>query len=80
METRDEYIQKAKEELGEQTFSDLYVGIDNEYYAMVETQAKSGKAIDKKVYDSLTEGQRYHFNKHFNHRGEMVLDELSANE
>jgi hypothetical protein len=51
------------------------VGIDNEYYAMVETQAKSGKAIDKKVYDSLTEGQRYHFNKHFNHRGEMVLEQ-----
>jgi hypothetical protein len=73
METRDEYITRAKYELGEQVFSDLYVGIDNDYYAIVETKVKEGKAISKNVYDSLTEGQRFHFNKHFNPRGDMVL-------
>jgi hypothetical protein len=72
MQTRDEYMEEAKKELGEQEFSHLYVGIDNEYYAMIESQAKQGKTIGKKVYDSLTEGQRFHFNKHYNHRGNIV--------
>lgn len=74
LETRDEYMDKAKEELGEREFSLLYAGIENDYYAIVEAHAKQGKAISKKVHDSLTEGQRYHFNKHFNHRGDMVLE------
>jgi hypothetical protein len=73
MQTRDEFMKETKEELGEKVFSDLYVGIDNEYYEMVESQVKQGEAISQKVYDSLTEGQRYHFTKHYNHRGNMVF-------
>lgn len=75
METREEYMNRAKEEIGERDFVHLYSGIENEYYLMIETQAKEGKAISKKVYDNLTEGQRFHFNKHFNFRGDMVLEQ-----
>lgn len=71
IETRNEYLEKAKEELGED-FSDLVVGIDNEYYALVEKEVKDGKAISQAVYDSLTAGQKFHFNKHYNHRGDKV--------
>lgn len=75
METRDEYLEKAKKELGEQEYKDLCVGIDNEYYAMVESHVKQGNSISKQVYDALSEGQRFHFNKHFNHRGDKVLQQ-----
>lgn len=68
-------MNRAKEELREQEFTYLYSGIENEYYSMVEVRAKEGKAISKRVYDSLTEGQRFHFNKHFNFRGDMVLEQ-----
>lgn len=74
MLTRDEYLAEAKKELGEKEFLDLYIGIDNEYYALVEKEAKQGKAISRKVYESLAEGQRFHFNKHYNHRGDRVQD------
>jgi hypothetical protein len=72
METKEEYMKEAKEELGDKEFSDFYVGLDNEFYSMVEKQAKQGKAISEKVYNSLSEGQRFHFNKHYNYRGDMI--------
>lgn len=75
MKTRDEYLNEAREELGEREFSALYVGIDNEYYRMIELHVKQGKTISKRVYDSLSAGQSYHFNKHYNHRGDMVTKE-----
>lgn len=73
MQTRDEYMKEAKEELGEQDFSSLYVSIDNEYYEIVSSQVKKGNEISKDVYNSLTDGQKFHFNKHYNHRGDMVV-------
>ena len=73
LKTRDEFLEEAKNELGEREYKELYAGLDNEYYATVESYVKQGKGIEKKVYDSLTEGQRYHFNKHYNHRADMVL-------
>lgn len=72
MQTRDEFLEEAKQELGEQEFLHLSVAIDNEYYEMVEDQVKQGIAISKTIYESLAEGQRYHFNKHYNHRNNMV--------
>lgn len=71
METRDEYFQKEKEALGED-FHHLTVGIDNDYYTMIEKEVKDGKNISRAVYDSLTEGQKFHFNKHHNHRNDKV--------
>lgn len=72
MQTRDEYLAEAKEELGERTYADLHVGLDNDFYETIIVEAKQGTKISKKVYDSLTDGQRFHFNKHYNHRGTMV--------
>lgn len=72
METRDEYLEKEREALGERDFQSLSHSIDNEYYAMVEKEVKSGNSISQAVYDSLTEGQKYHFNKHYNHRNDKI--------
>jgi hypothetical protein len=72
MMTRDQYIKEAIEELGEREYKFLSASIDNEYYEMVETEAKQGNVISKEVYNSLTEGQRYHFNKHYNHRNDLI--------
>lgn len=72
MLTRDEFLKVAKEELGEKEFNNLHIGIDNDYYALVEAEAKQGKCISRDVYDSLTDGQRYHFNKHHNHRNDRI--------
>lgn len=69
--TRYEYLEKAREELGED-FSDLVVGIDNEYYAIIAKEVKNGKTISQSIYDSLTEGQKFHFTKHYNHRGDKI--------
>ena len=74
MQTRDEYLKKAKEELGERVYADLSSSLDNDYYSHVESQAKQGIPISRFVYDNLSKGQRYHFNKHYNHRGDMVTD------
>lgn len=74
MQTRDEYLKQAKEELGERVYADLSSSIDNDYYSHVESQAKQGIPISRFVYDNLSKGQRYHFNKHYNHRGDMVTD------
>jgi hypothetical protein len=71
VETRDEYLEKEKKELGEE-FSTFAVGIDNEYYSIVEKEVKGGKTISQAVHDSLTAGQKFHFNKHYNHRGDKV--------
>lgn len=71
METREEYLEKARTELGDD-FPHLVAGIDNEYYATVEKEVKQGKSISQEVYNSLAEGQKYHFNKHYNHRGDKV--------
>jgi hypothetical protein len=72
VETRDEYLKKAREELGERDFGSMSHSIDNEYYSLVEKEVKCGKTISPAVHDSLTAGQKFHFNKHYNHRGDKV--------
>lgn len=71
MQTRDEYIADAKEELGED-FSGFAVSIDNEYYKMIEIEVKQGQTISQAVYDSFSDGQKYHFTKHYNHRNDKI--------
>lgn len=72
MKTKDEFLKEYKTDLGEQEFKSMYSIIDNEYYELVEKDAKNGLVISQEVYDSLSEGQRFHFDKHYNHRGDMV--------
>lgn len=77
MLTRDEYLKEMQKEFGEHNakeFMHLRVGFDNNYYAMLENEIKQGKLITRKVYESLTDGQRYHFNKHYNFRNDRIQD------
>lgn len=74
MKTRNEYLQKAQEELGEKEYKNLSHSIDNEYYLLIENSVKAGNKISQEVYDSLSEGQKYHFNKHYNHRNDKIYN------
>lgn len=75
MQTRDEYLASAKIELGEKEFSRMRNALSNGYYRSIASQASKGISIPKAIYDSLSEGHRYHFDKHFNHRGDRVEGE-----
>lgn len=72
MITKKVFLKQAKDELGEIEFSHLFVGLDNDYYAMVEERMKKGEKISVDVYDSLSDGQKFHFNKHYNFRGDKT--------
>lgn len=72
MQTRSEFLEEAKVELGEIEFKSLYHSLDNEYYESIEKQVKDGKVITKEVFDSLSEGQKFHFTKHYNFRGDKI--------
>lgn len=73
MQTREVFLNEAKQEVGEKEYKDLYPSFDNEYYEGIIQEVKNGKRISKEVYNSLSNGQRYHFNKHYNHRGDKVF-------
>lgn len=72
MQTKNEYFEENKEELGEILFQTIFHIVDNDYYMLIEKEIKDGKTISQYVYDSLSEDQKFHFNKHYNYRGDKV--------
>lgn len=72
LKTRAEYLEIEKNAIGERDFAGMYSVIDNEYYELVEKEVKNGNLISRKVYESLSKGQQFHFNKHYNHRGDKI--------
>lgn len=70
--TKEQFFNEYKEDIGEKEFINLYSNIDNEYYELVEHEVKKGNVITQEVYSSLSEGQRYHFNKNYNHNNDKV--------
>jgi hypothetical protein len=69
--TLTDYINTAKKELG-QDYSDCMEGsIKDEYYnTIIADTCKNGGKITMAVFDSLEPWQKFHFNKHYNYRGE----------
>lgn len=63
--TETEYINKQKNELKE-SFNELES--INKYYADLETYIKKGYKIPQRVYNSLIEEQKNHFNKHYSNK------------
>lgn len=71
--TKNEYIEKQQEELkGLMSEISIECEASKQYYLDLETWIKKGNRIPKKVYDSLDSMQQYHFNKHYNYRGDRV--------
>jgi len=67
-QTRSAYIATEKALMLEDglTISEINgFNFDNEYYDLVKEHIKQGNSITNEVYKDLTEGQRYHFNKHY---------------
>jgi hypothetical protein len=76
-QTRQEYIKDQQQELekeGLKPYEILGITFDNEYYELIENHIKQGETITNEVYNSLTQGQQYHFNKHYNYRNDKVIN------
>jgi hypothetical protein len=72
MPTRTDYMNSQRLEAGE-FYSDLMDdSFSNEYYGTIEQHLKEGGTITREVYNDLTEGQKYHFNRRWNVRGDKV--------
>jgi len=77
-QTRTEYIAEQQRELASEGLTQLEIkelNFDNEYYELIENHIKQkGNTITNEVYNSLTQGQQYHFNKCYNSRGDKVVN------
>lgn len=74
-QTRIEYIAEQQRELETEGFKPYEIkeiNFDNEYYELIENYIKQGNTITNEIYTSLTQGQQYHFNKHYNSRGDKI--------
>lgn len=73
MQTRNEFFNEYEKDIGSKEFGILFGSIDNEYYSLIENKVKQGKTISEKVYNSLSNGQKFHFNKHYNSLNNKVV-------
>jgi len=76
-QTRLEYIAEQQNELeaeGLKHYEIKELNFDSEYYELIEEYVKQGGIITNEIYTSLTDGQKYHFNKHYNFRNDKVIN------
>lgn len=76
LETRTQHIkeQRAEIEAAGITYSEtLAAELSDEYYEILEYSIKQGGTITQEQYNDLTEGQKFHFNKHYNHRSDKIV-------
>lgn len=72
--TLTEYLNSEKMLFGSDYSECMEGTIRDEYYnEKIVTPVKNGAIITQHVYESLTQGQKFHFNKHLNHRGDKVV-------
>lgn len=69
--TKQEFLTAFKNELGD-NFEYSKESLDNGYYELIEIAIRGGNKISKAVYESLSNGQQYHFNRSYNYRGDKV--------
>jgi len=71
--TRHEYIAQQREEMKGFFISDCILDdLSNNYYDYICEWMRAGNSITQLVYDSFTDGQKFHFNKHYNYRGDKI--------
>ena len=72
--TLSEYLNSEKMLFGSD-YSDCMEGaLRDEYYnEKIVNTVKNGAIITQHVYDSLTQGQKFHFDKHLNYRGDKIV-------
>ena len=77
MITRSQYITEQQEEIeatGLLCSEIMIEELSNEYYNNeICDHCKRGGTITIEVYNNLTPGQQFHFNKHYNHRGDKIV-------
>lgn len=73
--TLREHLDFAKKELGEEYIDDyesLEPTFEEEHYSAIESYAKEGGKISKRIIDSLPIGKKKHFHKHYGR--ENIID------
>ncbi len=68
METMNEFLERMKKECEENNilFSDLMkVSFMEEYYEKILNHVKNGGTISLQIFNSLDDGKKFHFKKHF---------------
>jgi hypothetical protein len=71
-ETVDQRKQAKKAEYKELYTETIQDEVINDHYNDIEAHVKAGGVITDAVYQSLSEGKKKHFNKHYNIRGDKV--------
>ena len=61
-----------KLEAGEFYSESMDDAFSNDYYSTIEQLLKEGGTITQEVYNDFTVGQKYHFNRRWNVRGDKI--------
>ncbi|HBY21379.1 MAG TPA: hypothetical protein DEG71_10320 [Clostridiales bacterium] len=77
IQTRSAYIDNEKAEMLADGLTSQEINgfnFDNEYYSLLTEYIKQGNNITNEVYKDLSEGQQYHFNKHYNSNNDKIIN------
>ena len=75
--TRSAYINNEKIEMLADGLTSQEINgfnFDNEYYDMLVNYVKQGNKISNEVYKDLSQGQQYHFTKHYNYNNDKIIN------
>lgn len=73
-QTLSAFLNEQKQELKTLYSSCIESELTNEFYTTIENNIKNYGTITKQVYDSLNEGQKRHFDRNYNIRGDKVKE------
>jgi hypothetical protein len=78
--TLQEFLKDRKNQYGDLMTDIVESACINEYYDYIKMHVGgcNGK-ITQKIYDSMTDGQKFHFNKHYNFRGDKIIQDQPKN-
>lgn len=70
--TMQDFLENQKLELKDLYSESIKYQLSNDYYNIVCDVMRQGDVVTQRVYDSLEDNQKWHFNKHYNFRGDKV--------
>ena len=70
--TKQQFIAAKRQEYGQYYSDSMLSEIITQHYNELSEAVKKGDTIDDSTYASLDSMQKYHFDKHYNYRGDKV--------
>jgi hypothetical protein len=75
LQSLTEFLEEAKDEIGDlNDYNILENSLKSEYYELIEAHVKAGGTLTRKQFNQLDGMLQFHFNKHYNYRGDKVID------